>query len=72
MLVTVPASAGFGGAEPQLDLDEAEHERRLAAGLGVATGARLRRPGRAHGAAPRPARTRRKLSGGALRRSQRG
>lgn len=38
MLATVPASAGFGVAELQLDIDEAEHGRRLAAGLGVATG----------------------------------
>ncbi|MEU6357474.1 hypothetical protein ABZ896_50625 [Streptomyces sp. NPDC047072] len=35
---TVPASAGFGVAELQLDIDDAEHERRQAAGLGVATG----------------------------------
>ncbi|MGW1617532.1 hypothetical protein ACWCQZ_51540 [Streptomyces sp. NPDC002285] len=38
MLATVPASAGFGVAELQLDIDDAEHERRQAAGLGVATG----------------------------------
>lgn len=38
MTVTVPASDGFGKAELQLDIDDAEHERRRAAGLGVATG----------------------------------
>jgi hypothetical protein len=38
VLATVPASAGFGVAELQLDIDDAEHERRRAAGLGVATG----------------------------------
>ncbi|GAA0896838.1 MULTISPECIES: hypothetical protein [Streptomyces violaceusniger group] len=38
MLATVPSSAGFGVAELQLDIDDAEHDRRHAAGLGVATG----------------------------------
>lgn len=38
MLATVPATAGFGIAELHLDIDDAEHERRRAAGLGVATG----------------------------------
>ncbi|MGW4758454.1 hypothetical protein [Streptomyces chartreusis] len=38
MLATVPATAGFGVAELHLDIDDAEHERRHAAGLGVATG----------------------------------
>lgn len=38
MLATVPASAGFGVAVLQLDIDDAEHERRQAASLGVATG----------------------------------
>ncbi|MEV2235825.1 hypothetical protein AB0H69_45750 [Streptomyces phaeochromogenes] len=38
MLATVPATAGFGVAELQLDIDDAEHERRHATGLGVATG----------------------------------
>lgn len=42
MLATVDPPAGFGvaglQAELQLDIDDAEHERRHAAGLGVATG----------------------------------
>ncbi|MEU6402522.1 hypothetical protein [Streptomyces sp. NPDC046985] len=38
MLATVPTSAGFGVAELQLDIDDAEHERRHAVGSGVATG----------------------------------
>lgn len=38
MLATVPVSGGFGVAELRLDIDDVEHERRHAAGLGVATG----------------------------------
>ncbi|WP_128380441.1 hypothetical protein [Streptomyces cavernae] len=38
MLATVAAPAGFGIAELQVDVDDAEHERRHAVGLGVATG----------------------------------
>lgn len=38
MLATVPASAGFGIAELHIDIDDVEHMRRQAAGLGVATG----------------------------------
>ncbi|WP_331757684.1 hypothetical protein OH736_45885 (plasmid) [Streptomyces sp. NBC_01650] len=38
MTVTVPAPDGFGKADLQLDIHDAEHERRRAAGLGVATG----------------------------------
>lgn len=38
MLATVSPPAGYGVAELQLDIDDTEHERRRAAGLGVATG----------------------------------
>lgn len=38
MIATVRAPGGFGDAMLQLDIDDAEHERRRAAGLSVATG----------------------------------
>ncbi|MCX4704197.1 hypothetical protein [Streptomyces sp. NBC_01373] len=38
MLATVSPPAGFGVAELQLEIDDTEHARRRAAGLGVATG----------------------------------
>ncbi|MEU2134630.1 hypothetical protein [Streptomyces sp. NPDC018352] len=42
MTVTVPAPDEFGKAELQLDIDDAEHERRRTAGPGTATGHGLR------------------------------
>lgn len=39
MIRTVPSSiGGYAGAELTLDIDQAEHERRTAAGIGVVTG----------------------------------
>lgn len=38
MIAAVPAPDGFGKAELQLDIDDAEHQRRRAAGLTTATG----------------------------------
>jgi hypothetical protein len=38
MIATVPSPSGYSGAILQVDIDDGEHERRHAAGLGMATG----------------------------------
>jgi hypothetical protein len=38
VIATVPSGHGYSGATLHLDIDQAEHERRQGAGLGVATG----------------------------------